>query len=102
MSITMTAEQFTQKYLNGKSIKQLSQETGKGEWAIRKQIQRYQYWQQATQETRRVNQGQLTPITPKQKPANKLAAVLAAVGFMVAMFFIYLEIKERRTKQEGY
>ena len=92
----MTAEQLTQQYLNGKSIKQLSQETGKGEWAIRKQIQRYPKSQKVSREIRPVSQEEPVNITPKQKPPNKFATVLAAIGFVVTLFFIYMEIKKRR------
>jgi hypothetical protein len=84
--------------LNGKSIKQLSQETGKGEWAIRKQIQRYRNSQKPSKEIHLASQEQIVPIAPEQKPANKLATALAAIGFMIALFFIYMEIKKKSKK----
>ena len=93
----MTAEQLTRQYFNGKSIRQLSQETGKGEWAIRKQIQRYQNSQKTLRETHPVGQEQM-PTAPKQKAVNKFAALLAAIGFIVALYFIYTEIKNKRNQ----
>jgi len=99
VSITITAEELTRQYLGGKSIRQLSQETGKGEWAIRKQIQRYKNSQNVLQSGNGDIQGQIVPITPKPRAIKKFAVVIAGIGFMVAIYFLYMEIKKRELKK---
>jgi hypothetical protein len=60
-----------------------------------KQIQRYQNRQKSLRESHSVTQEQLVPVYPNQKPVNKFDAMLAVIGFMVALYFIYMEIEER-------
>jgi hypothetical protein len=96
VSITMKAEELARQYLNGKSIRELSHETGKGEWAIRKQIQRYLNRQKVTQEIQPEYQEQEKTLARKEKPLTAFAAAIFLIGFMFMIYFVYMEIKKKR------
>jgi hypothetical protein len=83
-------------------MKQISQETGKGQWAIRKQFQRSGHRLRTTQEQEIQSQPQEISIIPTQPvPAEqphlkKVAVALGAFALMLATFVIYLQVKESR------
>ena len=103
VSIKITAEELTRQYMDGKSIKQLSQETGKREWAIRKQIQRYRNKETVLRQQNEATQEPIVPIVPKPKPnpIKKFAALLTVIGFMLVTYILYKEIKKRRNNNKA-
>jgi hypothetical protein len=102
VSITkITAEELARQHLAGKSISELSHQTGKGEWAIRKQIQRYRHQQDILQqeEQQQKTTAELadkeTPdaISPvKESPLKKIMIMLGVLGTMAATYFLYMKI----------
>jgi len=106
----ISAEELTKQHLGGKSINQLSQETGIGQWAIRKQIQRHRQKQQVIQQQKQqqdtaelgdkeISNAILAPQRTrpaKESPMKVLAIIIGVMASMAATYLIYVKIKRDR------
>jgi hypothetical protein len=94
------------QYLADKSIRELTQETGMGEWAIRKQIQRYKNKDMAEE---RESQNESTAIRntstnaqfvkSKKSLWKDIGITIGVLAVITATYLIYMAIKEKHQRQ---
>jgi hypothetical protein len=94
VSIKITIEELYQQYLNGKSIEQLSKETGMSKWALYKAFQRLKISQEEVQAIEEKDNVVSTPQQPNR--VKQFLEALAVIGSILTIYFLYMEFKKRK------
>ena len=90
----ISAEELTKQHLGGKSINQLSQETGMSKWALYKAFQRLKLSQKEVESPEKKDDAKATPRQPNR--VKQFLEALAIIGSMLTIYFLYMEFKKSR------
>ena len=96
MRETLSTEELYQQYLNGKSIEELSNETGKGKWALYKRFERLRSRQEESEDAVLYhNVEEIYPEVPNKSDGRGILIAFAIIAIILLGYWIYEKFHNR-------